>query len=389
MRRCLSVLVLAAWSGACDPSNQDVRGGATTVDSTGAYPVARVTGDGSTWTVERVAVVGVGPDGGSEFGSVRSVLLDARGFLYVLDPSNVQLSAYDETGAFRQSLGRRGAGPGEYRSPYSIAGLGDSIAVFDPSLSRISLLGPDGAWLREWPTPHNTGPQTVRLYRTPPASFWAYATIFRRGGLERVFVRYESSGPTDTLPIPHSSVSAGTAITCNSPDRSFSFYPQPFGATPIAVPTPGGERAVAVSTAYRISFLGRTGDTLRALERDVLPARLSNADWALATAEWQSFRSKLPGAHCTKDGFERPAVRPLLGMIFFDDRQQMWVEVFTEGGQQYDVYDSAGTLLGTVNGLPATSGIEPSVAVGRIALVVPDSLGEQVVHVFRIRTAVR
>ena len=64
-------------------------------------------------------------------------------------------------------------------------------------------------------------------------------------------------------------------------------------------------------------------------------------------------------------------------------------EVFTEGGQQYDVYDSAGSLVGTVNGLPATSGIEPSVAAGRIALVVPDSLGEQVVHVFRIRTALR
>jgi hypothetical protein len=82
-------------------------------------------------------------------------------------------------------------------------------------------------------------------------------------------------------------------------------------------------------------------------------------------------------------------VRPLLGLIFFDDRQQMWVEMFTATGQQYDVYDQTGALIGTVEGLPATSGIEPSVVAGRIALVVPDSLGEQVVHVFQIRTVER
>ena len=385
MRRVLGILVFAAWSSACGSSSPDSRAVATTVDSAGAFPVTKLTGDGAAWIAERVAVVGAGPDGGSEFGSVRSVLLDARGFLYVLDPSNVQVSVYDETGAFRQHLGRKGAGPGEYRSPYSIALLGDSIALSDPSLSRISLIGPDGAWLREWPTPPNTGPQAVRLYRTPPESFWAYATIFARSGPERVFIRYEASGPTDTLPIPKSSVTAGTGITCNSPNRSISFYSQPFGATPIAVPTPEGERAVAVSSAYRISFLGRSGDTLRALERDVTAPRLSDAEWAEATEKWQAFRRKLPAAHCTKDGFERPPVRPLLGMIFFDDEQRMWVEVFTATGQQYDVYDPKGSLVGTVNGLPPSSGIEPSVAAGRIALVVQDSLDEQVVHVFRIR----
>jgi hypothetical protein len=389
MNRSLTALLLAAAVGACEPARPEVRAVATTLDSSGAYPVVRISGDAPTWHAERVAVVGAAPDGGSEFGSVRSVLLDTRGFTYVLDPSSVQLSVYDETGAFRRHLGRRGGGPGEYRMPYSVARLGDSIALFDPGLSRISLLGPDGTWLREWPTPPNTGPQVVRLYRTAPVSFWAFATKVGPAGLERVFVRYESSGPTDTLPFPKSSVGAGSVINCNSPDGSFSFYPQPFGPAPIAVPTPAGERAVAVSSAYRISFLGRDDDTLRALERDVSPPRISDADWAGATQEWQEFRKMLPDAHCNRDGFARPAVRPLLGLIFFDDRQQMWVEMFTATGQQYDVYDQTGALIGTVEGLPATSGIEPSVVAGRIALVVPDSLGEQVVHVFQIRTVER
>jgi hypothetical protein len=74
-------------------------------------------------------------------------------------------------------------------------------------------------------------------------------------------------------------------------------------------------------------------------------------------------------------------------MIFFDDRQRMWGEVFTVAGQPYDVYDSVGDLLATVHELPATSGIVPSVAADRIVLVVPDSPGEQGVHVCRIRTA--
>lgn len=383
MHRIIGLFATTLCLAACDAPETGARSVRSVVDSAGSYPMIRISGDAPQWTAKLVSVVGAERDGGSAFGSVRSVVLDARGWTYVVDDANVQVSVYDDRGRFRSHLGRRGAGPGEYRRPYSIAVLGDSIALFDPGLSRISLLGLDGRWIREWTTPPNTGPQMVRLYRNPPSTFWAYATRAGRTGLERTFVRYGSSGPRDTLPLPPPA-GGDEGIRCSSPDGSFSFYPSPFGFTPLMVPAPTGERVATVGGGYRIAFLGSDGDTLRAIERDAEAAPVTDSLWEEATAEWRAYRARRPDAFCSAGGFARPATQPTLGMIFFDDVGQMWVEVLSALGLQYDVFTSEGQLRASVRGLPSTAGIEPSVTAGRIALVVADSLGEQLVHVFSV-----
>lgn len=204
----------------------------------------------------------------------------------------------------------------------------------------------------------------VRLYRSPPSTFWAYATRPGRTGLERTFVRYGSSGPTDTLPLPPPADDADRPISCSSPDGSFSFYEKPFGFTPLMVPTRTRERVTTVDATYRLAFLAPDGDTLRMIERDAKPAPVTAALWDAAMAEWRAFRARVPNAFCTRDGFTRPASQPMLGMIFFDDVGQMWVEVQSARGVQYDVFTEEGRLHATVDGLPPTSGIEPSVAAG-------------------------
>lgn len=54
--------------------------------------------------------------------------------VHVLSPGGILL----------RSIGRRGSGPGEFRSPRAMGRVGDSLWVWDLSLSRVTVFGPDG-----------------------------------------------------------------------------------------------------------------------------------------------------------------------------------------------------------------------------------------------------
>lgn len=305
---CLAVAICAL--AACAPAGDSANNIRVTIDSAGPYRVIRSAGEAERWHASLLATVGA--DSATEFGTVRSVLLDSLGALYVVDPSFVQLSVFDPQGALRNRLGQRGAGPGEYTRPYSIAWLHDSLVLLDPGNSRITVYGRDGVWARQWVAERITGDQTIRLYRTPPAGFWVYGTRPTAEGLEGLFIRYTSAGPTDTVPSFRSPEAVGKGAVCHRPDGAISFFSPPFGPVQYLTPTAAGERLVALSTAYRIAVLGRADDTLRAIERTVTPAPLTDAEWNAELEEFLAFRREWPTAHCDRTSFDRPATKPVL-----------------------------------------------------------------------------
>lgn len=379
---CLCTLVGAATG--CNAVGADDSSVAVTVDSSRGYPVVRSSGDPTAWTAELVATMGIDSTGESTFGTVRSVLLDSSGAGYVLDPSYHQIHVFEPDGPFREMWGRRGSGPEEFSSPYSIAWLGDSMAIFDAGNARITLLGPDGKWASQWPTARMSGTNVLRLYRTPPRGFWMIdSRPTDTGRLERLFVRYTSSGPSDTLVwFMQPNLSQGFA-RCDVPG-GFSIFDPPFGAMPLVIPNAAGAQIVAASTNYRIAFIGRTKDTLRVIERPVEPATVNDAEWDEATKEMRDWREQNPNAHCDRTSWDRVATKPPLKSIFTDDSGQLWVEVLTADGLVYDVFGMDGTLRASVRGLPPSGDIDPSVVAGRIAIVVKDSLDVQSVKVFRL-----
>jgi hypothetical protein len=263
------------------------------------------------------------------------VLLDPAGTLFVVDPSYVQLSVFDSLGTFRRRWGRKGAGPGEYATPYSLAWLRDSLVLLDPGNSRITVYGRDGAWVRQWPAERITGGQTVRLYRTPPDAFWVYGTRPSASGLEGLFIRYTSAGPTDTVPTFRSAEAVGKGARCRRSDRGITFFSPPFGPVSYVVPTAVGERAVAVSTSYRIAFLSRSNDTVRVLERKVVAAAVADSEWMAATEAWRKFHDDWPTAVCDRTEFERPETKPVIHALVSDDEGQLRVEVLTNRGRVY------------------------------------------------------
>lgn len=73
---------------------------------------------------------------------------------FVAGPVNriKDVAVFSADGKFERMLGRAGAGPGEYRSPTNCGVFaGDSIWVYDTSLRRLSIFGPDLRFVRSIP----------------------------------------------------------------------------------------------------------------------------------------------------------------------------------------------------------------------------------------------
>lgn len=383
MPRLKSLVVFLFFAmAACRPNDRAQPSFHVSIDSSGSYPIIESIGDAP---VRNAALLHeIGATGSAfEFGTIRSVLLDRRGQVYVVDPSNRTIPVFDSTGTFLRQVGRDGSGPGEYRTPYSIAWLGDQLALLDPGNGRIGLFDPTGAWVTSWPAPLITGGSFIRLHRTPP-TFWSYALRSTGARPVGVFVRYATSGPIDTVAVVRPAPGTANTRMCARPDDAVSFFAAPFGPTLISIPTRTGTQAVALTSRYQVTFVDSEGDTLRVLERSVAPTPITDAEWDSANGDWIKFRREWPTADCDRGDFARPAVKPPVVSMFHDDVGRLWVELVTPDGPRYEVFDAEGRLEATVVGLPPSGGIDPGVAGNRVAIPGLDSLGTPIVRVYRV-----
>ncbi|WP_420128320.1 hypothetical protein [Longimicrobium sp.] len=80
----------------------------------------------------------------SLFTQVTGIDVDSRGRIYAGDWFTARVVVLDSTGAVVRTVGRRGLGPGEFRSVRGVQVLpGDSLLVYDPGAARLSVFAPD------------------------------------------------------------------------------------------------------------------------------------------------------------------------------------------------------------------------------------------------------
>ena len=380
VRRLLPAIAIAVI--ACSEKSRSDAGGTFEVDSSGKYPVVTSRGAAVTWHAMPLFSVGAAEGDTMEFGSVRSILLDSAGTLIVVDARNQALRQFDSSGAFVRQIGRVGSGPGEFRDPYSVAWLHGNLALLDPGNPRIALFTPDGRWITSWLSQPLTGPE-IRLHRTPPG-FSAFGYRATADGAENFYVRYDSAGPQDTIPVAARPDDLERGIMCPI-NRGLRFFSNPFAARFLQIPSGGGRRVLARTDAYRIAFIDRRGDTTMVIAGSANASPLSDAEWQGGMADWEKFRKESPTTQCDRTSFNRPAVKPVLNWLFLDGAGMLWVEVQASEGIRYDVFDVNGHPYASVAGLPPSGGTDPSVAGNRAAFVVSDTATDvQSVRVFRI-----
>lgn len=79
------------------------------------------------------------------FASPHDVVVDSEGNIYVLDQRNARIQKIAPDGTFRQTIGRRGQGPGDFQLPYSLAiDSTDRLYVYDYMNRRIQVMTAEG-----------------------------------------------------------------------------------------------------------------------------------------------------------------------------------------------------------------------------------------------------
>jgi hypothetical protein len=115
-----------------------------------------------TTTLQRVATLGV-EDGLGEIEMLPTgIRADGRGRYWILPGDGGPPRVYSTNGRYLTTVGRKGAGPGEFSSPSGLLPLpGDSMLVVDLALSRATVIGPNLKAHRTIVYPRGLHPEAV------------------------------------------------------------------------------------------------------------------------------------------------------------------------------------------------------------------------------------
>ena len=379
------VLTLLLACGACNPDAAPPGGVVTTMDTVNGVAHVRNAGAPPAWTTTLMLRIGSVAGGPEEFGRIRSLIADDAGNVYVADNLADEVRVFDAEGRHVRTIGRRGAGPGEFEDLYSVAWLGDQLAAMDPRNARISVLTPEGDWIdaiRHFPI---SGPPTlIRLHPVGSDAFYAPIIDGADGGLR--FVRITGDGPSDTITPPRAPEGAArTGVLCHRPDGGIQSITVPDGPSSVyGFPPPGGAIATSWTERYEVAFLTTGGDTTRVVSRERPPIAYPDSFWERALEPFREMHESYPGTTCEPSDLVRPRSRAALRHLAFDERGRLWVEAASEDGFAWEVFDAEGRLEGRAPAPPRSTAVPPYTRGDRLYQVEADTLGVQYVGVYRV-----
>lgn len=203
------------------------------------------------WRVEAVARAGTG-EGPGALTDVSHLTVGRDGSVYVSQPREQVVKVYSAAGRYLRSIGREGAGPGEFDSPGALGWRGDTLWVADPAQTRISLFRPDGTFLRAITFSHASqvteGRTQIPAYLLADGSvlgWWRVPLqLLSRGRVvSSPMVRFNARGePIGVMGRRESRNQFGELAE----GSSRTFFPQKFTDTPLEDVAPDGSSIVIV-----------------------------------------------------------------------------------------------------------------------------------------------
>lgn len=387
----VSVFALLAASACAEPSSDIV----VQVDSAGVRIVqsrAPTWPPGTEWRVDPDPVFRLGAaedDPASQFFRILDVALLAGGELIAVDGGSVEVRRYDAGGDHLWSTGRRGEGPGEFRSPRYLGRREDgAFLIWDRALLRLSVVAEDGEVL-------------LSERRTSPdgSEFIAFG-LFDDGAWlvanpRRLSSPAEGTAWTDTVPLGRYDPALNEQVDlARIPGQQWIWTGQhmlPVPFSPRSLRTILGDRlALASGPAAEVSIHGRDGSLAARyrIARDSQPVTESEIGQVVESlveigqgpaVVWRQWRDRM----------EVPAYEPAFDRLLADGDGSLWARRFmadplTRETQTWDVFDSTGTHLGAVT---TPAGLEVMVIRGGLlAGVYRDGPGIEYVSVHRLAT---
>jgi len=325
------------------------------------------TGSGGITLVRELAI-GTDTAGAEyEFVAIGATAATHSGSVYVsaYDGAAVQIRKYDASGHFRGTVGRPGAGPGEYRSVDGMALVGGSVLlVYDRLNGRVTLFDTAGVYRSSFRMSgfmfgHNYfvafSDGTIGVRRLVPAADG------ETGLMRSLFVRYRLDGSVvDSMAVPPERMGGMEIRGPSIGTRSA------FDMTTVFALLPRGGIATAHTSRYRIDVVPAAGRPFT-IVRDARPIPLESGE----REEWQALVEQINAAARPERRVTIPREKPIFRDLFADAEGRIWVDLYTQATRPasaaidrratltwwehnaYDVFDERGGYLGRIDLAPS------------------------------------
>ncbi len=297
-----------------------------------------------------------GGDGPGELINPGSIGVDGAGRVYVVDTKPSVIKVYDTAGAFVRTIGREGAGPGEFRAAF-MAVRGDRIIVHDPQQSRTSVFDTTGKFLTSWKSSccywDDVGiDRDGRVYiptMGPPD------TIGPSRGL--AFTRFDLTGALiDTLFVPNRAAQVKTwNFSSKGKDgKIMSRFSTLVPYTPVAVQAfhPDGGFVTGWSAEYTLIRSPHGGDTSRVFRRAWTPDQTPETFREARVKEMVTNAKGMVGEASARAVIrieDIPTKAPAFTAIKVDQAGYLWARRLVGSDSTrttFDIFDPAGAWLG-------------------------------------------
>jgi hypothetical protein len=285
------------------------------------------------------------------FQQITGLDVDSRGRVYVGDWFAARVAVLDSTGALLGTLGRRGLGPGEFRSSRGVQVLpGDSLLVYDPSAARASVFAPGEARpAYVLNVGAAAGGVPFRLHRTPgnDAFLAMFRPAFRSDDTVRATDRLrvlELDGRPRGEPIRAYPARGFLRVG----DRNnFAVTPDPFGREGLYALGPGGRVHYLWSDSLAVETLDLQGRRTGGFSVRYRPPRVGPAD---VDAELEGMQPDMVRVFRPALEDSLPETWPAARALLADERGRLWIGLHTPAGEprEWAVFTDAGRYLGSV-----------------------------------------
>jgi len=315
---------------------------------------------------------------GVTFGVIGGMDIGPDGSIALVDNGNGVIYRFSSTGKFRDSLGHRGQGPGEFLSSAGLTiGPGGELALADIRTRRVTVWNPDGKLRGSTPVTEGMPIELIWRGPAPILGIMTFAPgVGARASFGPVTLGAQAGlGPLiASFPDP-SKQEFATAVSCGMCRRALSPDGKLVGAAP--------------DTIYRISEIASDGRAVRSWKRSDVGAGLRTAEEAEALE--RRLAAGPGGGRPNPEGRPGPVIprgdiryRPRVQGFGFDATGRLLALVSNAGSTRpvVDVFSGDGKFLGTVK---LAEHLTAFVVRGARVIGLSESAeGEHVVHVYRI-----
>jgi hypothetical protein len=278
-----------------------------------------------------------------------SAVVDGAGRIYVVDQSPTVIKVFDSTGVFVRTIGRVGAGPGEYRSPL-LALRGPHLIVHDPGPRRITVFDTSGTLVTSFPgTCCVWGMNAVAVDDSDRV--WVRAILPQSPDRTVAYGRFRLTGePLDTVSLGQWHVPAVWVV---EQEGGRATYGIPGGPRELSAVAPDGTILHAWSGAYTVAWQRTGADTLRLFTRDWTPVPVPQAERVSTFTGFAEMMTRSLGAEVVNRNFhlyDMPTERPPIADLDTDPAGRAWVRTATAdtAASFYDVFSPSGIWQGTI-----------------------------------------